>query len=112
MWFQRLRQFRGVEFQLLVTVLLFFAAGYLLVVTATQQRDFVATVPGVLSILWPSTLPLLLFIGISIGLSVRSPDADQVLLPLVALLAGLSLMLTARLDPSLNALYGLSLIHI
>jgi cell division protein FtsW (lipid II flippase) len=106
MWFQRLRQFRGVEFQLLVTVLLFFAAGYLLVVTATQQRDFVATVPGVLSILWPSTLPLLLFIGISIGLSVRSPDADQVLLPLVALLAGLSLMLTARLDPSLNALYG------
>jgi cell division protein FtsW (lipid II flippase) len=105
MWFQRLRQFRGVEFQLLVTVLLFFAAGYLLVVTATQHRNFV-TVPGVLSILWPSTLPLLLFIGISVGLSALSPDADQVLLPLVALLAGLSLMLTARLDPSLNALYG------
>lgn len=104
--FQRLRQFRGVEFQLLFTVLLFFAAGYLLVVTATQQREFVATVPGVLSILWPSALPLLLFIGISFGLSALSPDADQVLLPLVALLAGLSLMLTARLDPSLRELYG------
>ncbi len=97
-----MRQFRGVEFQLLITVLLFFAAGYLLVVAATRQREFVATVPGVLSILWPSTLPLLLFIGVSIGLGFRSPNADQVLLPLVALLAGLSLMLTARLEPSLN----------
>ncbi|NTU78874.1 MAG: FtsW/RodA/SpoVE family cell cycle protein [Chloroflexales bacterium] len=101
----RLRQFRGTEFQLLLTVLLFFAAGYLLVMTATQQREFVATVPGVLSILWPSALPLLLFIGVSVGLSVNSPRADQVVLPLVALLAGLSLMLTARLEPSLNLIY-------
>jgi cell division protein FtsW (lipid II flippase) len=101
----RLRQFRGAEFQLLLTVLLFFAAGYLLVVTATQQREFVASVPGVLSILWPSALPLLLFIAVSVGLSVNSPRADQVLLPLVALLAGLSLMLTARLEPSLNLIY-------
>lgn len=100
-----LRRFRGVEFQLLLTVLLFFAAGYLLVVVATRQREFVASVPGVLNILWPSTLPLLLFIGVSLGLSVSSPRADQVLLPLVALLAGLSLMLTARLEPSLNTLY-------
>ncbi len=104
----RLRQFRGVEFQLLFTVLLFFAAGYLLVVVATQQREFVATVPGVLSILWPSTLPLVLFIGVSLGLGFNSPHADQVLLPLVALLAGLSLMLTARLEPSLNAIYRCS----
>lgn len=101
----RLRQFRGVEFQLLLTVLVFFAAGYLLVMTATQQREFVATVPAVLSILWPSALPLLLFIGVSVGLSISSPRADQVLLPLVALLAGLSLMLTARLEPSLNLIY-------
>jgi cell division protein FtsW (lipid II flippase) len=100
-----MRQFRGVEFQLLVTVLLFFAAGYLLVVAATRQREFVATVPGVLSILWPSTVPLLLFIAVSIGLGFRSPNADQVVLPLVALLAGLSLMLTARLEPSLNLIY-------
>lgn len=101
----RLRQFRGVEFQLLLTVLLFFAVGYLLVVVATRQREFVATVPGVLSILWPSTLPLVLFMAVSVGLGVNSPQADQVLLPLVALLAGLSLMLTARLEPSLNAIY-------
>jgi cell division protein FtsW (lipid II flippase) len=102
---QRLRQFRGVEFQLLVTVLLFFAAGYLLVVAATRQREFVATVPGVLSILWPSTLPLVLFLAVSVGLGISSPRADQVVLPLVALLAGLSLMLTARLEPSLNTIY-------
>lgn len=104
----RLRQFRGIEFQLLFTVLLFFAAGYLLVMVATQQREFVATVPGLLSILWPSTLPLLLFIAVSVGLSFHSPQADQILLPLVALLAGLSLMLTARLEPSLNSLYRCS----
>ncbi len=102
---KHLRQFRGVEFQLLLTVLLFFAAGYLLVVAATREREFVVSVPGMLSILWPSALPLLLFIGVSIGLSLSSPQADQVLLPLVALLAGLSLMLTARLEPSLNNLY-------
>jgi cell division protein FtsW (lipid II flippase) len=101
----RLRSFRGVEFQLLVTVLLFFAAGYLLVVVATRQQEFVPSVGGVLSILWPSALPLVLFTAVSVGLSFQSPDADQVLLPLVALLAGLSLMLTARLEPSLNALY-------
>ena len=106
--FTHLRQFRGTEFQLLLTVLLFFAAGYLLVTTATQQREFVATVPGVLSILWPSALPLLLFIGVSLGLSFKSPRADQVVLPLVALLAGLSLMLTARLEPSLNLLFQCS----
>jgi cell division protein FtsW (lipid II flippase) len=108
MFLGRLRQFRGIEFQLLVTVLLFFAAGYLLVVVATRQREFVATVPGVLSILWPSALPLLLFLGVSVGLGWNSPHADQVLLPLVALLAGLSLMLTARLEPSLNTLYKCS----
>ncbi|MBP1468159.1 FtsW/RodA/SpoVE family cell cycle protein [Candidatus Chloroploca sp. M-50] len=101
----RLRQFRGVEFQLLFTVLVFFAAGYTLVMLATRQREFVATLPGLLTILWPSALPLLLFIAVSIGLGFKSPHADQVLLPLVALLAGLSLMLTARLEPSLNVRY-------
>ena len=102
---QRLRRFRGTEFQLLVTVLLFFAAGYLLVVFATRQRDFTPTVPGVLTILWPSTLPLLLFIVVSLGLSWRMKGTDQVLLPLVALLSGMGLLLTTRLEPSLNSLY-------
>lgn len=103
--FARLRQLRMVELQLLVTVLLFFAAGYLLVVVATGQSELQTTIEGLVSILWPSSLPLLLFLAISLGLSWRSPTADQVILPLVALLAGLSLMMTARLEPGLNQIY-------
>ncbi|MGQ9483190.1 FtsW/RodA/SpoVE family cell cycle protein [Chloroflexus sp.] len=103
--FARLRQLRMVELQLLVTVLLFFAAGYLLVVVATGQSELQTTIEGLVSILWPSSLPLVLFLAISLGLSWRSPTADQVILPLVALLAGLSLMMTARLEPGLNQIY-------
>lgn len=103
---QRLRRFRGTEFQLLFTVLLFFAAGYLMVVFATQQKEFIPTIEGVFTILWPSSLPLLLFIAVSLGLSWRMTSADQVFLPLVALLSGMGLLLTTRLEPSLNALYG------
>lgn len=106
MLLQRFRQFRTVEFRLLLTVLLFFAAGYLLVMFATRQREFIASVPDLLAILWPSTLPLLLFLTVSFGLSWRSPRADQLLLPLVALLAGMGLLLNARLEPSLIAQYG------
>ncbi|HEX9440314.1 MAG TPA: FtsW/RodA/SpoVE family cell cycle protein [Roseiflexaceae bacterium] len=98
------RNLRGTELQLLITVLLFFAAGYLLVVDVTSTQDFIPSVRGVADILWPSVLPFLLFLGISIGMSVRTPKADQLILPLVALLAGLGLLLTARLEPSLAAL--------
>ncbi len=105
-WSERLRQFRGTEFRLLIIALLFFAAGYMLVVFATRQRDFIPTVPGVLSILWPSTLPLLLFIAVSVGLSWRKIAADQIVLPLVALLGGMGLLLTTRLEPSLVFRYG------
>jgi len=99
---QRLRRFRGTEFRLLLTALLFFAAGYLQVVFVTSRQEVVPDLAGVLGILWPSTLPLLLFLGVSLGLSWRTTGADQVLLPLVALLAGFGLLLNARLEPSLN----------
>jgi cell division protein FtsW (lipid II flippase) len=99
---QRLRRFRGTEFRLLLTALLFFAAGYLQVVFVTSRQEVVPDLAGVLSILWPSTLPLLLFLGVSLGLSWRTTGADQVLLPLVALLAGFGLLLNARLKPSLD----------
>jgi cell division protein FtsW (lipid II flippase) len=101
--FQNLRRLRSAELQLLITVLLFFAAGYLLVVAATRASEFIPTVRGVADILWPSVLPFVLFLGVSVGLSWRNPHADQVILPLVALLAGLGLLLTARLEPSLEA---------
>src|SRR5690349_24520904 len=93
------RNLRGVELQLLITVLLFFAAGYLLVVAATRSTEFIPTVRGVADILWPSVLPFLLFLGVSIGMSWRTPYVDQIILPLVALLAGLGLRRTARLEP-------------
>jgi len=95
------RNLRATELQLLITVLLFFAAGYMLVVNVTRTQEFIPTVRGVADILWPSVLPFLLFLGISIGMSVWAPGADQLMLPLVALLAGLGLLLTARLEPSL-----------
>jgi cell division protein FtsW (lipid II flippase) len=95
------RNLRGIELQLLITVLLFFAAGYMLVVNVTRTQEFIPTVRGVVDILWPSVLPFLLFLGISVGMSLRNPDADQMLLPLVALLAGMGLLMTARLEPSL-----------
>lgn len=99
------RNLRGIEIQLLVTVLIFFAAGYLLVVAVTRAEQFIPTVRGVADILWPSVLPFLLFLGLSIGMSMRTPNADQIILPLVALLAGLGLLLMARLEPSLAADY-------
>ncbi len=97
------RNLRGTELQLLITVLLFFAAGYMLVVNVTRTQEFIPTVRGVADILWPSVLPFLLFLGISIGMSVWAPNADQLMLPLVALLAGMGLLMTARLEPSLAA---------
>src|SRR3954451_17604609 len=83
------RNLRGTEIQLLITVLLFFAAGYLLIVAASGAQELRLNVRSVADILWPSVLPFLLFLGISIGMSLRTPHADQLTLPLVALLAGL-----------------------
>ena len=96
-----LRRVRSTEIKLLLTALLFFAVGYVLVVVAIRSDEFIPTVRGVADILWPSVLPFLLFIGVSLGMSWRMPKADEMLLPLVALLAGLSLLLMARLEPSL-----------
>lgn len=105
-WMQRLRQFRGTEFRLLLLALLFFSIGYLLVVLTIDEREALPEWRGIIDILWPSTLPLLLFLGVSIGLSWLKSQADQLLLPLVALLAGLGLMVIARLEPALVEQYG------
>lgn len=101
----RLRVLRGTEIRLLLLALLFFAAGYVLVVTVMRSADVVLSVSGILDILWPSVLPFMLFLGISVAMSWRAERADQLLLPLVAMLTGLGLMVIARLEPSLNALY-------
>ncbi|NJO84522.1 MAG: FtsW/RodA/SpoVE family cell cycle protein [Blastochloris sp.] len=99
---QALRKLRRVEIQLLLMALLFFAAGYVLVVAVMRVEEFTLNVGGVADILWPSVLPFLLFIVVSVGMSWRMPHADQLVLPLVALLAGLGLLMIARLEPILG----------
>jgi cell division protein FtsW (lipid II flippase) len=101
--FQRLR---FVELQLLLAALLFFACGYLLTSLPRVGADFDRSARSLLGLLWPSSLPILLYVLISFILSWRLPRADQLILPLVALLSGLSLLLSARLKPSFDALYG------
>lgn len=106
-WLRTLRQFRATEFRLLFIALLFFAASYLLVVLVIdEERNALPSWGEVFDIWWPSTLPLLLFLLVSAGLSWRKIGADQLLLPIVAMLSGFGLMLMARLEPSLLSIYG------
>ncbi|MBA3944422.1 MAG: FtsW/RodA/SpoVE family cell cycle protein [Herpetosiphonaceae bacterium] len=100
---QNMRRIRFVELQLLITALLFFASGYVLTAAARPGSAFTRTAQGLLQLLWPSSLPLLMFVAISFILSWRLPRADQLLLPLVAVLAGLGLLLMARFQPSFKA---------
>lgn len=100
--FKRPWNLRNAELQLLVTALLFFAAGYLLVVMSNGDTVFVPSAQSVADVLWPSVLPFLLFLAVSLGMSWRTPRADQLMLPLVALLTGLGLLMTARLEPALR----------
>lgn len=99
----QLRRLRFVELQLLITALLFFGSGYLLTTATRPGSEFTRTAQGLLALLWPSSLPILLFVLISLILSWRSPRADQVLLPLVAVLSGLGLLVIARLQASFDA---------
>jgi len=101
--FRRPWRLRSAELRLLLIALLFFAAGYTLVALAIDANTSATsiTLRGIADILWPSVLPFLLFLAMSLGLSWRMPDADQIVLPLVALLTGLGLMLIARLEPDL-----------
>ncbi|HMO59730.1 MAG TPA: FtsW/RodA/SpoVE family cell cycle protein [Roseiflexaceae bacterium] len=95
--------FRSRELQLLVTALFFFACGYLLVVAVSGSQALVLTPTGMADILWPSVVPFLLFLILSLAMSWRMPAADQLILPLVALLTGLGLMLMARMAPVLGS---------
>jgi cell division protein FtsW (lipid II flippase) len=102
----KLRRIRFTELQLLITALLFFASGYLLTSLPNAGAEVQRTTGGLLSLLWPSSLPILLFVVLSFILAWRLPRADELIIPLVAVLAGLGLLLNARLEPSYNALYG------
>lgn len=101
-----LKRIRFTELQLLITALLFFASGYLLTSLGSGTATTGQSVPGLLRLLWPSSLPILLFVLVSLILAWRLPRADELLLPLVAVLAGLGLLLNARLQASFDRLYG------
>lgn len=105
-WLTSTRTLRTTELRLLLVALAFFSAGYTLVALVLDPRATLPTWGEVLNILWPSSLPLALFVLVSLGLSIRNNRTDQLLLPLVAMLTGLSLMLTARLEPPLVSIYG------
>jgi hypothetical protein len=47
-----------------------------------------------------------LFLILSLALALRSWGEDQLLLPLAAVLAGIGLIMTRRLEPDLTARYG------
>lgn len=104
--FKRPWTLRGSELQLLVTALLFFAFGYILVVMTGGEQPFEPTVRTVADVLWPSVLPFILFLVLSLVMGWLSPAADQLILPLVALLAGLGLLMMARLEPALSEDYA------
>ncbi len=98
-----LRRLRFIELHLLITSLLLFASGYLLTSATRPGSEFTRTPRGLAALLWPSCLPILLFVLISLILSWRAPRADQLLLPLVAVLSGLGLLMMARLQASFDA---------
>lgn len=102
----KLRRIRFTELQLLITALLFFASGYLLASLTRPGAQFSGNTGELLNLLWPSSLPILLFVPISFILAWRLPRADELIVPLVAVLSGLGLLLNARLEPQFNALVG------
>lgn len=93
------------EVLLLILVFMLFAVGYIQLVLSTNSAELVPTARGVLQTLWPSSLPLLCFIVMSVLLHRFQPNTDQLLLPLTAFFSGMGLLFTARLAPSLAVLY-------
>ncbi len=99
------RYIRLDEVLLLILVFMLFAVGYIQLVLGTNSAELVPTARGILQILWPSSLPLLCFIVMSILIHRFQPNTDQLLLPLMAFFSGMSLLFTSRLAPSLAVLY-------
>jgi cell division protein FtsW (lipid II flippase) len=107
--FSRIRRLRWTEFQLLIIPAVLSILGMLLVIliptsiaTNKTAGDIVWHWPD----LWMSFLFIALLAGIHLWLNITAPDADQVLLPVVATLTGLGLIMIQRLELSLVPTYG------
>jgi len=93
-----LRRFRFTEFQLLVVPSLMAIVGLLTIFLART-----GTVEWTWRDIWVSLAYVAMLIGISAWLSISGFKGDQVLFPIVAMLAGLGLLMTQRLQPVLEA---------
>src|SRR5262249_31988809 len=90
---------RTLELELLITACLFLAAG--LGVLILGEGGLVRWVDLAIAGMFTA-----LFLILSLALALRGWGEDQVLVPISALLAGIGLVMTRRLDPDLAARYG------
>ena len=90
---------RSRELQLLITACLLLAAGLgtLVLGSGGLVRSVDIAIVGAFAGL---------FLALSLALALRGWGEDQVLLPLAALLSGMGLVMTRRLEPDLVARYG------
>ncbi len=95
------RTFRGLrwtEFRLLIAPSLLSVVGMLMVILVPTGR-----VQWQWTDIWMSFVFIALLYGVHIWLNITRPRADQVLLPVVAVLMALGLVIIQRLEPSLVA---------
>src|ERR671925_816867 len=90
---------RGLEIELLLTscLLLVVGLGTLILGAGGAVRWMDLAIAGAF---------VGLFLALSMALALRGWGEDQVLLPLAALLSGVGLVMTRRLEPDLVARYG------
>lgn len=103
--YRHVRHVRFDELVLLALVLVIFALGYIQLTLTTGSSQLEPTARGVFRILWPSMVPLLCFVILSLLMHRYQPRVDQLILPLTAFFSGMGLLFTARLDQSLQVLY-------
>src|SRR3954471_11475735 len=109
--FDHIRRLRWTEFQLLLIPAALSLLGMLMVILVPSGPIYTAaggTLGGITwhwPDLWMSFLFIALLLGVHLWLNFTQPQADQILLPVVAALTGLGLIMIERLEPSLVRTY-------
>src|SRR5687768_7665285 len=99
-FWSRLRRIRWTEFRLLLVPALLSIVGMIMVIivpTGAVQWEW--------KDLWMSFLFIGLFYAVHAWLHFTRPNADQVLLPLIAILTAIGLVMVQRLEPPLAAVF-------
>ncbi len=99
---QRMRRLRWTELQLLVAPALLSIVGLILVLVAGQnsEQTTIQQFRVQAGDVWVSLAFIGLILAIHVWLTARRPQADQVLLPVVAMLTAIGLVMTQRLQPA------------